>query len=410
MHLNEFASIFALPNSINSPNTYQWMTSLINTLISSVDNLEDINNYKYKYALESSHIGVWEWDMQANRIHYSDESKVIHGYTDSELDLFLNDWGDGIHPEDVERLQKAVSDHINNVTPEYKSEHRILQKDGSYKWILDFGKIIAYDENNQPKTFVGTTIDITQRKEDEERLRQDLNIITNQNKKLSNFAHIVTHNLKEHAGNFESLLGFFKEANDQDKKEDILEHLITVSESLTQTIDNLRDIVSRQASNKLDVKPIKINQYINKVIGLLELDIVKKDVLIINKISDDLVLHSNETYLESIILNLASNALKYSHPDRRPRIIIDAQQTETELKITVEDNGLGIDLKKHGHAIFGLYNTFHNNPNSQGIGLYITKNQIEALGGSISVESTVNVGTTFTILVNPNKIQNSEYK
>lgn len=373
------------------------------TLFRSIDNREDLKAYKYKYALDNSKIGVWEWDMLNNKMHYSDVSKAIYGYESSELDLSINHWSEVIHPDDVVLARKAVDDHIENITHEYKSEHRILFKDGSYKWILDVGKIVAFDNNNRPKTFIGTTIDITQRKEDEERLRQDLSVISSQNEKLVNFAHIVTHNLKEHAGNFESLLEFYKEAPDQESKDEIAELLIVVSDSLTKTIDNLRNIVSRQSQTKLEIKPLKLNHYVNKVIALLELDILEKDVIIRNYVSDDLILYSNESYLESIILNLSSNALKYSHPDRQPIITIDAIATETGLIITLEDNGLGIDLDKFGNDIFGLYKTFHNNENAEGIGLYITKNQIEALGGKITVESTVDVGTKFIITIDEKK-------
>ncbi len=375
----------------------------MSTMPTSLHSEEDLKSYKYQYALDNSQIGVWEWDMPNNKMYYSKASRIIHGFEDSELDLHKRHWSEAIHPEDLEALQKAIDDHIKNLTQEYKSEHRILFEDGSYKWVLDFGKIVAYDENNSPKIFIGTTIDITQRKEDEERLRQDLYVISNQNKKLTNFAHIVTHNLKEHAGNFENLLEFYKEAEDQNSQDEIVDMLITVSDSLTKTIDNLRQIVSKQGNTKLEIKPLRFNDYVSKVVDLLELDIIDKNVIIKNNVSDDLMLYSNETYLESIILNLSSNALKYSHPDRQPIVIIDAKLTETGIAITLEDNGLGIDLEKYGNDIFGLYKTFHNNENAEGIGLYLTKNQIEALGGTITVESTVDVGTKFIISIDEKK-------
>lgn len=371
---------------------------------------EDLNLYKYKYALDNSHIGVWEWDMKNNKMHYSEESRIIHGYKDSEMDLLKHPWSAAVHPNDLEALQKAVNDHIRNITPEYKSEHRILYKDGSYKWILDIGKIVAYDDNNEPTTFIGTTIDITRRKEDEERLRQNLSVISNQNKKLMNFAHIVTHNLKEHAGNFQSLLDFYHEALNEQSKDDIVELLVTVSESLTQTISNLREIVSKQTYSKLEIKPIKFNDAVNRVITLLQLDIIRKNVVIHNNVSDDLILYTNETFLESIILNLSSNALKYSHPERQPVISINVFSTEKGIKITLTDNGIGIDLKKYGNEIFGLYNTFHGNSNAEGIGLYITKNQIEALGGQIEVESELGEGTTFIITIDDKDKQTNTLK
>lgn len=358
-----------------------------------------IDEMKYRYAVENSNIGVWEWDMRTNKIYHSHKAKLIYGYENAEIDLSEIDWKSRIHPEDLEGLLQVVNDHINNVTKEYRSEHRSLCYDGSYKWISDCGKIIEYDDMNRPLRFIGTTIDISQRKQDEEHMTQSLNVITNQNKKLTNFAHIVTHNLKEHAGNFESLLNFYNESTTMEEKNDIVKHLSTVSDSLTKTIDNLKEIVSKQLNRKIEIKPLNFNLYAKKARQLLEMAILEKKAIIINNVSDDLTLYSNEAYLESILFNLASNALKYSHPDRVPIINIDCEITSDALIFKLTDNGIGIDLEKYGNDIFGLYNTFHGNDDAEGIGLYITKNQVEALGGTIEVESQVGIGTTFTIII-----------
>jgi len=368
-----------------------------------IETNDQIDIIKYKYALENSHIGVWEWDMLTNKVYHSNESKIIFGYENSEMNLSDTNWTERIHPDDLESLQTVVNEHIQNVTTEYISEHRILCNDGSYKWVLDRGKVVDYDANNNPIRFIGTTIDITKRKEDEESLTQSVGIITNQNKKLTNFAHIVTHNLKEHAGNFESLLSFYKDSSLQQDKDDIIDHLITVSDSLTNTISNLRDIVSKQLNTKIEIKPLIFNDFVNRVKDLLEVEIIRTNAIINNNVSNNLTLYSNEAYLESIVLNLASNALKYSHPERSPIINIDSIIKDDTTIITLADNGIGIDLDKHGNNIFGLYKTFHDNENSEGIGLHITKNQIEALGGHIDVQSTVNKGTTFIITIKSKK-------
>src|SRR5690606_22236372 len=107
---------------------------------------------------------------------------------------------------------------------------------------------------------------------------------------------------------------------------------------------------------------------------------------------------------ESIIQNLLSNAIKYKHPDRDPVITIDCIYDKQDFKLIISDNGSGIDLDKYGKDIFGLYKTFHHNSDAEGIGLYLIKNQIENFGGQITVESTVNEGTTFTILAKNKKV------
>ena len=105
-------------------------------------------------------------------------------------------------------------------------------------------------------------------------------------------------------------------------------------------------------------------------------------------------------YLESIILNLMTNAVKYGHPMRAPKITIEASKEGNGIVLSVTDNGLGIDLDRYGDKIFGMYKTFHNNKDARGLGLYIIKNQIEAMDGYITVESSVNKGSVFKVFFN----------
>ena len=108
----------------------------------------------------------------------------------------------------------------------------------------------------------------------------------------------------------------------------------------------------------------------------------------------------NKIYMESIFLNLIGNAIKYRAEDRIPHIQIKTEIRNGKNIITFKDNGLGIDLDKHGHKLFGLNKVFHRHPDAKGVGLYLTKTQIESMGGTITATSEVNVGTTFTINFN----------
>ena len=104
-------------------------------------------------------------------------------------------------------------------------------------------------------------------------------------------------------------------------------------------------------------------------------------------------------YLESIMYNLLSNALKYSSAERQPIITVSSVVASGKVKITVKDNGIGIDLQKHGHDMFKLNKIFHEGYESQGVGLYLTKTQIENLGGTIEVVSEVHLGTAFIVTI-----------
>ena len=98
--------------------------------------------------------------------------------------------------------------------------------------------------------------------------------------------------------------------------------------------------------------------------------------------------------------NLLSNAIKYRHIERTPKITVISSQTKDNITLKFSDNGLGIDLNKYGKKLFGMYKTFHDNSDARGIGLYITKNQIEAMNGKVMACSEVGKGTTFNIYFN----------
>jgi signal transduction histidine kinase len=109
------------------------------------------------------------------------------------------------------------------------------------------------------------------------------------------------------------------------------------------------------------------------------------------------VVYSVKTYVQSILLNLLSNALKYRAPERPPVITLTARRRDGYVVVSVADNGLGIDLARHGSRVFGLYKRFHAHTEGKGLGLYLVKTQAEALGGKVEVESTPGEGSTFRV-------------
>ena len=358
---------------------------------------------KWQLAVDISNIGIWDFDAKLNKVYFSESSKRIIGFEhDDTFGDNINDWNDRVHPEDKEKYFQDYQDHINGLKPIYINEHRVKCKDGSYKWILDKGQIIEWDENDKPTRFVGTHVDITDHVENEIKLSNTLNLVSKQNNKLKNFAHIVTHNLKQHAGNFASLMDFYDEASTEIEKQELMDYLKTLSSSLTKTIGNLSEIVSIQNNKVTKIEKLNLVKEVQGVSNTLEALINKSNAKIINNIDPKIYIFYSATYLESIIQNLLTNAIKYKHPERNPEIVINSVLTEDMIQIKVSDNGLGIDLNKFGDSVFGLYKTFHQNKNSEGVGLYLIKNQIETFGGKITIDSEVNLGTTFTITI-PNK-------
>jgi signal transduction histidine kinase len=102
-------------------------------------------------------------------------------------------------------------------------------------------------------------------------------------------------------------------------------------------------------------------------------------------------------YLDSILLNLISNSIKYRSSNRAPLIKISTHIQDEYTVLTISDNGLGINLDLYREKLFTLYSRFHYHVEGKGLGLYLIKTQVTALGGKIEVESEVDNGITFRI-------------
>lgn len=349
---------------------------------------------RYHFAVQASDRGVWDWDLTTNKVYYSSESMKILEITESDLVAAPEEWDERVHPDDREEYYGNINLHFENKIPFYETCHRVLCN-GKYKWILDRGKVIERDDNGKPLRIVGTHTDISEQKEKEIELAKMLEIVNTQNNKLLNFAHIVSHNLRTHSGNIKSLLDLHKETLLSDV--DTLSNIQIVSDELFSTIENLNDLVSIYTERENNLQQLKVNSFIDKVLDVLHESIKLKGIQVLNYIPNSTKVVCIPAYLESIMLNLVTNAIKYSDPNKEPKIVFTTEVNEEFIILNVKDNGLGIDLEKHKDSIFGLYKTFHKNNDARGVGLYLTKNQIENMGGKIEVESTLNFGSTFKI-------------
>lgn len=370
------------------------------TKLKERENAEKLAEKRVQFALEASTKGVWDLDLVNNKVFYSSQSMKMLHFGDSETIDTHSKWDDRIHPEDRSNYETDFLEHLANKTPYYENAKRMIALDGTYKWILSRGKVIQRDSDGKPLRLVGTHTDITLQKEREQQLTNTLEIVSAQNSRLLNFAHIVSHNLRSHAGNFATLLQIINEEQTDEGKSETFHHLNSTSDALTATIGHLNDLVNIHIGVNHQSEMLNINDYLNKVLVILREEIAANQVIITNQIPASATVQFNPAYLESILLNFTTNAIKYSSPDRLPHITYSLEQSDEVKSLLIKDNGLGIDLEKHGARLFGMYKTFHNNPAARGIGLFITKNQIESMGGSVEIDSKEGCGTTFKINFN----------
>ncbi len=170
---------------------------------------------------------------------------------------------------------------------------------------------------------------------------------------------------------------------------------------ITITLQELVTALKIKEDTDRRIEPIHLKQIYSKVSGLFASQIRESHAKITANFDQVPTLPYNRMYMESIFQNLIGNALKFRSPDRSPDIAVTAVLENGIPVIYFSDNGVGIDLQKHGHKLFGLHKTFHRHPDAHGVGLFLTKTQIEALSGEITVESEVDRGTVFKVTFNP---------
>ncbi|CAN0600067.1 unnamed protein product, partial [Ectocarpus sp. 12 AP-2014] len=225
----------------------------------------------------------------------------------NDFDLYPFKTAEKIRAEDLKvmnTLEPIIGKETKKITLEGKSTSFL-----SSKIPLLNSKGIAYG-------IVGISLDITKLKEKEKELRNIINIASVQNKKLLNFAHIVSHNLRSHSANFSMLLNFLENEKDEDEKTKIVEMLTKASNSLLETLDNLNEVVSINTNTNIEIKELYLNEKITDAKQGLSSLILNNNATIENNIPEDFTVSSVPAYLDSILTNFISNAVKYKHTER----------------------------------------------------------------------------------------------
>jgi PAS domain S-box-containing protein len=316
----------------------------------------------------------------------------------SEEEYRSKEFFEFIHPDDVEATRRAMSNlEKGNNLLSFENHYRC--KDGTYRCLL---WAAAADLNHQ--LIYASAIDITERKKQEqELLRSKQNIeaiamkLQEQNRQLDEFAHIISHNLRSPIGNIKALIGLLNSNSSIAEYHQIFEKLKNVANNLGETMNELMETLKVKKETTIERVDIRFKEIIDKVVQSLEGELIQTEAQLTFDFNEAPSIYYSRPYLESIIQNLLTNALKYRSPKRKPHIFVSTQRMGPSIVLRVTDNGLGINMALFGDKLFGLHKTFHEHKDARGVGLFLIKTQIEALNGTIRAESEVDKGTTFII-------------
>jgi len=200
---------------------------------------------------------------------------------------------------------------------------------------------------------------INESKKKELTLQKSIDIIASQNSRLFNFAHIVSHNLRSHSSNLNLLVQLIESIDDPKEKVELINEVKSIGENLNTTIEHLNEIVTIHTNKKQKRKDLLFKEVLALVTVSIRNIINSGNAYITHDFEDLEGVRFIPAYLESIFLNLMTNAIKYKHPDRNAKIHFKSGYKNQKKYLEISDNGLGIDMDRYGKKLFGMYKTFH---------------------------------------------------
>lgn len=218
-----------------------------------------------------------------------------------------------------------------------------------------------------------------------------------QNKKLQDFAQVVSNNVRAPITSIATISKMAKTDITLDEYHSILDKIEKVTVNVGETMGQLIDDLSVNRNTNIDSTTVSFQEIFLEEKDNLQDEISKSKAEIYYDFGPAPTVRYSKKYLENIMHTLLANALKHRSSDRRPIIHLRSEKRHGNVFLFVSDNGVGIDLEKFGDRLFRLRKTFGLYPASSGIGLFMTKVQIESFGGKIEVQSKVGEGTTFAI-------------
>lgn len=353
-------------------------------------------------AFKYSGVGKALVSPEGKWLDVNDALCTILGYTKEEM---LNrSFQDITYKADLHADLRLVKQMLAKEIDSYQLEKRYISKQGKIVWVLITVSMV-WNVDATPKFFIVQIADITRNKQ----LIDELNIanteleatklnLVNKLGKLEELNHLIAHNLRGPANNIHFLANAIHKGDSAFRTDEVIEMIKEGSNALVESLETLMDLTQIRLNKTVPYNDCHIEDIANSIINQLHGTIFEKGISVQLYLQVPDVSYP-KAYLESILYNLLSNAIKYSRTDVSPKIVISSYEADGRVVLSVKDNGIGIDLDRFGDKIFNLNQVFHHGYDSKGVGLFITKTQIESLGGSISVTSKVNEGSEFKVVL-----------
>lgn len=348
-----------------------------------------------------SRVGGWELDLVTQKRQWSktiyDIYELPYDYDIDQLDP-LSYFTEEYHQLVTNTIKKATTENLK-----WDQELMLNTKGNNTIWVRSIGESLC-DENGVMVKLRGVLMDIDQYKNNEILLNSSIKLLSSNNLQLQNFTHILSHNIRNHASNITLLMTLIDKSELNGENLELIQNANEVSVALNTTLDDLATAI-KVKEDKIESTQLNFMEEYQKILKIIGPEIQSHNAAVRVLFNEQEIIFP-EIYLQSIMVNLLTNAIKYRKPNVDPIIVLRTYRNEQQQTILeCSDNGIGIDLKRHKNDMFGLYKTFHGHKDAHGVGLFLIKTQIESQGGQVTVESTPDVGSSFKVVFN----QHSNY-
>jgi len=365
-------------------------------------------SWKLEKIIEGTNVGTWEWNVQTGETIFNEQWAEMLGYSLEELSpVTIKIWKIHTHPGDLRKSEKLLKRHFAGELPYYDCELRMKHKNGQWIWIHDRGRVITKTSEGEPLMMFGMHSIITKRKEAEERIKIQNEELQKLNFEKDKFFSIIAHDLKSP---FNSIMGFsdllIEQVSDHDY-DGIARYATIIQLSSKRAMDLLINLMewSQSQTGRMEFNPeyFELVDLIKETTVLLSGAMEQKSISISKNVPANLPVFGDKKMISTILRNLISNALKFTHPEGK--ISISVEEKQEELLVSVSDNGVGIP-KANINKLFKIDESYSTagtkNEKGTGLGLILCKEFVKKHGGKIWIESEEGKGSTFYFTIPTN--------
>lgn len=352
---------------------------------------------RVEMALKGGDLGLWDWNIQTGDIFFNERLTSMLGYGLGEMAPRIEAWEKLVHPEDKPRVKEILRQHLSGETINCETEHRLLKKNGEWIWVLNKGKTLEWDKEGKPLRAVGTHLDITEKKNAEQKIQEAA-------KAKSDFTSMVSHELRTPLMVIQESIGIVHDGSAGPINADQLSFLDKAKknvERLARLINNVLDYQKLDAGKSIFQKKIdSLNDITREVVNDYHEVAIKRGLEIDLFLCEDMpkVMLDRDKIIQ-VLANYLNNAIKFS---KEGKIFVSTGHEGNTVKVSVTDNGPGIreeDQDKLFSSFSQLGEANERKTGGTGLGLVISKQIIEAHGGKVGVESSFGKGATFYFIL-----------